>query len=231
MLRTGRPSSAIDLAKSKGCGNLRIDFSRYSYSSLPEPRVATLPINGTTFVMKPRATRESRLLPSGNASSRMQTRLEGLFRRTLRISRSARARSGTLRIPKAIEILSMDPDATPALGAARVPCASMPRTLLRSWASPFTSLTTPSRPWCSAFTTPRRSISELGSTPSTPPAPAAPSPAPSRRSAPPASRLTSAVPVARSRTLSPRSRRMQSWTRVLRQYWSRPRDIHLLVES
>mmetsp|Transcript_34082 Transcript_34082/g.98078 ORF Transcript_34082/g.98078 Transcript_34082/m.98078 type:complete len:218 (+) Transcript_34082:258-911(+) len=216
MLRTGRPSSAMDFAKSMGWGNLRMDFSRYSYSSPPEPMVAILPMAGTTRVMKVRAMRESRVLPSGSANSRMQTRLDRLLRRTLRISRSARARSGTFRIPKDMDILSMDPEATPAVGDARVPSASMPRTVVRFWASPFTSRTTPSRPCISTLATPRRSISELGSRPNTESAGVA-APSLSWRKRLPARMLTSAVPVARSRTLSLRSRRMHSWIRVSRQ--------------
>mmetsp|Transcript_63323 Transcript_63323/g.200026 ORF Transcript_63323/g.200026 Transcript_63323/m.200026 type:complete len:231 (-) Transcript_63323:446-1138(-) len=227
---TGRPSWAMERAKSLGCGNLRMDFSKYSYSTLPEPSVATLPIAGTTRVTKVRARRERRLLPSGSENSRMHTRLDGRLRRTLRISRKAFARSGTFRMPKAMEILSMDAAATPAVGDARVPCASMPRTRVRFWASPFTSRTTPFSPCVSTLATPRRSISELGSMPSTASAAASASPLSCCRRAP-ARMLTSAVPVARSITRSSRSRRMQSWIKVVRQNWSRPRDIHLFVES
>mmetsp|Transcript_5020 Transcript_5020/g.10115 ORF Transcript_5020/g.10115 Transcript_5020/m.10115 type:complete len:221 (-) Transcript_5020:80-742(-) len=220
----------MDWAKSIGCGNLRMDFSKYSYSSPPEPMVATLPMAGTMWVMKVRAILESVVLPSGIANSKMQTRLDGLLRKTLRISRSARERSGTFRIPNAIEILSMDPEATPAVGDARVPSASMPRTTVRFWASPFTSRTTPSRPCNSTLDTPRRNISELGSTPNTESA-AALAPALSCFSFVPARMLTSAVPVARSNTRSSRSNRMHSWIKVWRQNWSKPSDIHLLVES
>mmetsp|Transcript_121873 Transcript_121873/g.379356 ORF Transcript_121873/g.379356 Transcript_121873/m.379356 type:complete len:231 (-) Transcript_121873:475-1167(-) len=230
MLRTGKPSCAMDRAKSIGWGNLRMDFSKYSYSSPPEPMVATLPIAGTTWVMKLRAKEESKLLPSGRANSKMQTRLDDLLRKTLRISRSARVLSGTFRIPKAMDILSMDPVATPAVGDARAPCESMPRTRVKFWASPFTSRTTPARPSSSTLATPRRSISELGSTPNTASA-ASLAPPPSCCKRVPARMLTSAVPVARSNTRSSRSNRMQSWIKVLRQNWSRPKDIHLLVES
>mmetsp|Transcript_42407 Transcript_42407/g.95711 ORF Transcript_42407/g.95711 Transcript_42407/m.95711 type:complete len:230 (+) Transcript_42407:216-905(+) len=229
MLRTGRPSRAMLAAKSTGWGNSRIERSRYWYSSPPEPRVATLPMAGTTCVMKAFATRERNVEPSGKENSRMQTRLEARPRKALLISRKARARSGTLRMPKDIEILSMEPDATPALGAAKVPSLSMPRTSVRFCASPFTRRMTPLKPRSSTLATPRRSISELGSTPSTESARSVPSPSSLRRLA--ARSPTSAVPVAKSSTRSPRSRRMHSLIRVLRQNWSRPRDIHLLVES
>mmetsp|Transcript_11789 Transcript_11789/g.31138 ORF Transcript_11789/g.31138 Transcript_11789/m.31138 type:complete len:230 (-) Transcript_11789:280-969(-) len=229
MLRTSRPSRAISAAKSRGWGNLRIDFSKYSYSVLPEFIVATLPMKGTTWVMNFLAVAERKVSPDGRENSRMQTRLELFFRSTRFISRKASERSGTLRMPNDIEILSTESLATPALGSARVPASSMPCTDVRSCASPLTRRTAGFRPPELTLETPRRSISELGSTPRTESAGGAPPL--SLASSVPARMLTSAVPVARSSTRSPFSRRMQSLISVLRQYWSSPRDIHLFVES
>mmetsp|Transcript_102555 Transcript_102555/g.265203 ORF Transcript_102555/g.265203 Transcript_102555/m.265203 type:complete len:230 (-) Transcript_102555:338-1027(-) len=229
MLLTVRPSRAISAAKSLGCGNFRIERSRYSYSVLPEFIVATLPMKGITWVMNFFATAERKVSPEGRENSRMQTRLERLFCSTRFISRKASERSGTLRMPNAIEILSMESLATPALGSESVPSALIPRTDVRSCASPLTRRTPPVRPWPSTLDTPRRSISLLGSTPRTESAGRAPSL--SLESVVPASRLTSAVPVARSSTRSPFCSVMHSWIIVLRQYWSNPSDIHLFVES
>mmetsp|Transcript_18679 Transcript_18679/g.52162 ORF Transcript_18679/g.52162 Transcript_18679/m.52162 type:complete len:230 (+) Transcript_18679:118-807(+) len=229
MLVARRPSRVIWAAKSRGFGNLRIERSKYSYSLLPEFIVAILPMKGTTLVMKVLATLDRNFSPSGRENSRMQTRLVSCLRSTLFISRKALALSGTLRMPNDIDILSIDPAATPSMGSVSTPAASMPRTLVRSWASPLTSLTMPSRPLPSTLATPRLSISPLGSNPITT-GPAEVS-APRSRSRPPTSRETSAVPVAKSSTRSPFSNFKHSWTSVFRQNWSRPKDIHLLVES
>mmetsp|Transcript_48392 Transcript_48392/g.142828 ORF Transcript_48392/g.142828 Transcript_48392/m.142828 type:complete len:231 (-) Transcript_48392:266-958(-) len=230
MLWTLRPSRAISAAKVCGCGNLRIDFSKYSYSVPPEFIVATLPMKGTTWVMNFLAVAERKVSPDGRENSRMQTRLELFFRSTRFISRKASERSGTLRIPNDMEILSMESLSTPALGSARVPVVSMPCTDVRSCASPLTRRTPGFKPPEMTLETPRRSISGLGSRPRTESADRASSPL-SFASTVPARMLTSAVPVARSRTRSPFSKRMQSWISVFRQYWSSPRDIHLFVAS
>mmetsp|Transcript_53695 Transcript_53695/g.120220 ORF Transcript_53695/g.120220 Transcript_53695/m.120220 type:complete len:202 (-) Transcript_53695:356-961(-) len=197
MVSTGRPARPSSAAKSRGFGKRRIERSKYSYSSPPEPMVAIQPIIGTTCVMNPRATFDSGVSPLGNESSRMQTRLVSFLRRTRRISPKAFPRFGTLRMPKDILILSTEPSAAPALGAATVPAASMPCTEERSCASPLTRRTTPVRPVLSTFATPLRSISLLGSTPIT-----ASLAAPSFLSCCPTRIPTSAVPVAKSSTLS-----------------------------
>mmetsp|Transcript_131544 Transcript_131544/g.281208 ORF Transcript_131544/g.281208 Transcript_131544/m.281208 type:complete len:347 (-) Transcript_131544:3-1043(-) len=226
MLSTPRPSFAIEAAKSMGCGNLSIDRSRYLYSTLPEPAVATVPMKGITWVMKARAIPERNVSPEGIANSRMQTRLRSCFRSTRLISLNASERSGTLRIPKAMEILSIEPVATPSVGSAKSPSMVMLRTVLRFWASPLTSRTAP--PNLETLPTPIRNISELGSTPSTDCVGRSES---SSCNSLAARMLTSAVPVAKSRMRSWLSSRMQSLINLLRQYVSNPRDIQKLVAS
>mmetsp|Transcript_130443 Transcript_130443/g.354013 ORF Transcript_130443/g.354013 Transcript_130443/m.354013 type:complete len:232 (-) Transcript_130443:334-1029(-) len=231
MLCTRSPSRPISAANSRGCGKSRMERSRYSYSSLPEPWVASQPMKGTTWVMNPLAMRDSKLCPEGSENSSMQTRLDSLLRKARRISRSAFARSGTFRIPNDMEILSMLPVATPSLGFESRPCASIAWIVDKFCASPFTRCTMPVMTRSSTFSTPRRSISVLGSTPSTAPAETPPlrSLSWARRAA--TSSETSAVPVARSSTRSSLLRLMHSWTKVCRQCWSRPSDIHLFVLS
>mmetsp|Transcript_69434 Transcript_69434/g.175025 ORF Transcript_69434/g.175025 Transcript_69434/m.175025 type:complete len:353 (-) Transcript_69434:35-1093(-) len=231
MLLTERPSRAMDAAKSTGFGNFRIDFSRYSYSAAPEFIVAIWPMNGTTLVMNIFATFDKSFSPSGKENSRMQTRLVSFALSTRFISRKALALSGTFRIPNDIEILSIEASATPEVGSLRVPAASIALTLVKSCASPLTSLTTPSKPLVSTLLTPLRSISELGSIPSTAGVPSEEAWAPRALNWSAARRDTSAVPVAKSSTRSPCSKRIHCSTSVFRQYWSNPKDIHLLVES
>mmetsp|Transcript_108167 Transcript_108167/g.304679 ORF Transcript_108167/g.304679 Transcript_108167/m.304679 type:complete len:239 (+) Transcript_108167:118-834(+) len=238
MFWTGRPFRVICAAKSCGAGNSTMDCSRYRYSAPPRPNVAIFPMSGTTCWIKTCATFESDEEPSGRENSRMHTRLLAALRNTRPISRNAKSRSGTFRMPKDMVTLSTlalsMPRNAPSTGGSVITDS----TVDKFCASPWWRWMTSSRPTSRTFCTPRRNISLLGSTPTTAVEAAAPLPTeatvpatPSSFSLAPTKRATSAVPVARSNTLSPGNKSKHSLMRVCRQNWSRPNDIHRFPRS